>query len=300
MSWGTLRLGRIELRETPRATSAVNAQTGEQSFTVEGTETAVATDAARDILRGIEGGGSIRTYLSLPANVDPRWGCDPTGYLSGAASIRIGGVERAGTNILVSGTTGWELSNGLVRVRPLAASGLLSIDAWDNPAWSNKGWDIYLNGVAMTPADLSALTVLRNDPEAVTIRLVRTPSSNSGRTYVDLLLRRGSRFVEAYVQHETSTTILIRLNTTTASTAGTGHVVQTANDADGNRAIIGSARTFTADTVNGGLSKAATSTLDAFIGVVFGGGAPASGDAAADLTNQYIGAMAEATVGVLR
>jgi hypothetical protein len=89
-----------------------------------------------------------------------------------------------------------------------------------------------------------------------------------GRFTVDLTLRRGSRFVELYVQGQTSSTLKAVLTTPEASTAGTGFVRVTANDANGNRAIVGSARTFTADTTNGGLSKASTTTLDAFLGVI--------------------------------
>lgn len=405
MSWGTLRFGRIELKENPRAAFAVNAQTGERSFVVAGTETspyltlaalrakrddliqmqdtvqavtfsdkpdlngyyrvkdvgAAITDWSRQeaaagmdwnlslvpfgpnnavdlesrltgvvrqndhalggtrwhapaadhygywtgttgpgssVVRTREGGGTIRVYLALPAGVDPRWGCDPASYLSGAASFVQDGVERSGTGIVAS-PTGWVLTNGLVRVQRTGA-GLLSIDAWDDPAWSLKAWDFYVNGVALLPADIAQLTVLRNDPEAVCIRLMRGPAANVGRTLIDLLLRRGSRTVEVYMQHETSTTLLIRLQTGAAGTAGTGYVVQTANDADGNRPIIGSARTFTNDLANTGLSKAATTTLDAFVGVVLGGGAPAAGDGATEVRDQYIGAMAESTIGVLR
>jgi len=106
--------------------------------------------------------------------------------------------------------------------------------------------------------------------------------------------------VEVYVQTDTSVTIATRLNTGVAGTAGTGFVRVTANDADGNRAMVGSSMTFTNDLANTGLSKAAVTALDFYLGAEFNGSGAAAGDAAADLQNQYIGAMAEDVVGVLR
>jgi hypothetical protein len=76
--------------------------------------------------------------------------------------------------------------------------------------------------------------------------------------------------------------------------------VKTSNDANGNRMIIGSARSHTADTTTGGISKASVTALDFYIGAVISATSPASGDAAADLQAQYIGTLPESTYYVKR
>lgn len=237
--------------------------------------------------------GVVVVYRSIPANTDPRWTATPQAYAGGRARVLIDAIERHGTGFKTSAS--WEIQNGLVKVVPISSSGVLQIAAYDGTQWETKNWNISVGG-AITSFD--QMTVLRNDYEAVTVRLYKAQAP-SGRIYVDLSLRRGSRFVEGYIQAAVSTTIAVTLNTIEASTGNTGYVVANANDAGGNRAIIGSAKTFTADT-NGGLSKAATRLLDFFAGVVVGGGSPATGDSAVNMRDQYIGALAESTMVVKR
>ena len=86
---------------------------------------------------------------------------------------------------------------------------------------------------------------------------------------------------------------------TNTSFAASGYVVATSNDADGNKFAAGSAHTFTAHT-NGGVQKAATTTLDFWIGVAAGGSSAVSGDAATDLRNMYIACLPETIYAVRR
>lgn len=242
--------------------------------------------------------GTIRAWLTLPANVDPRWGADPVDFIRGRVRLLSGGLERAGTNVLIA-ATGWELSNGLLRIRPAASGCLLTIDSWDAPAFAPKLWNISVNGTDLFPADTTQATIIRNDIECATLRLLvpRVP----GRTLIDLTLRRGSRFVEVFIQTDTSTTLTTHLENSEATTdnSASGYVVASGNDADGNRYIAGSSKSFT-NHANGGVSKASTTTLDAFVGLVFGGGSPATGDGATAIRDQYIGVPAERVMGVLR
>lgn len=242
--------------------------------------------------------GAISVYRVIPANVSPRWGCPVASYAGGRVRILTDGYERNGT-VLRANATGWELSNGLVRVTPLSSNGMLSIDSWGGTAWETKAWHIARGGATTSLGTFDQMSVTRNEPELCTIRLMKNASP--GRTYVDLTLRRGSRFVEVYVQTDSATTLGAYLQTTeTASDqTATGYVVASADDADGNRFIVGSSKTV-AYTTNRGLSKAAVTGLDIYIGSVVNGGSAVAGDTATALRDQYIGAVSEMITAVQR
>ncbi|MFF0055686.1 hypothetical protein ACFYRI_14975 [Streptomyces microflavus] len=242
--------------------------------------------------------GPITVYRSIPPTASPRWGCAPTDYLKGRVRVTdtAAGLEVDGTQRPVPANA-WALSNGLVNVTPTASAGVLDVQAYTGGSWRSKLWNVTIAGSAVATWD--AATLLRNDLEHVVLRL--TASRSPGRTTLDLALRRGARTVEGYLQSGSSATLAVYLRTleTITSAAASGYVVATGNDADGNRAVAGSARTFTAH-ASGGVSKAAATGLDFWLGVQAGGGSPASGDAVLDLRNQYIGALAEATYAVRR
>jgi hypothetical protein len=107
--------------------------------------------------------------------------------------------------------------------------------------------------------------------------------------------------VEVYVQAPTSTTItMVLLSGEAGTNAVAGYVTATGNDGAGNRYVIGSASTFTADTTNGGISASSVVGLDAFVGVQAGGASALAGDTAADLFSCYIAAPAETVQAVRR
>lgn len=244
--------------------------------------------------------GAMTVYRGLPTGVsptiNPRWGCPVAAYLSGRVRVLdVNGLERTGSN-WTTPASGWELSNGLVRVKPLASSGLLEISAYTGGDWQAKSWDVLSGGSTIGAFD--SMSVLHNEPEMVVLRLLR--SQSPGRITVDVTLRRGSRFAELYVQAAFSSTLKVVRASTEAGTAGTGYVRATVNDGAGNRYIVGSALTHTADTTNGGLSLAATTTLDAFVGVIAAGSGAVAGDQAADLYAQYLGAPSELVQAVRR
>lgn len=242
--------------------------------------------------------GTVTVFLGVPTGVNPRWGAALAAYGGGRARFTLDGFERTGTNLTVAGSA-WSLDNSLVRITP-AASATLSVDTWDSGAWTTKAWNVSVAGSGAALGSPSAVTVLRNDYEAATVRLVwdRAP----GRASLDLTLRRGSRLAEGYLQTGAANTLAVYLATTEAATspASSAYVTATGNDAAGNRFIVASARSFTALTVQGGLQKTSTRTLDFGVGVVFNGGSASTGDAATDLRSQYLMAMAETTAGVKR
>lgn len=241
--------------------------------------------------------GVLKLYRGLAATMSPRWATTPAGYLTGRVRFTDElSRERAGDSALLA-ATGWTLSNGLVRVRPLTSGGVLEVAAYTGGAWRTKAWDVTFNAASLGTFNYCALVT--NELGLVTVRLMK--SMTNGRLYVDLTLRRGQRFVEVYVQSEFGGTLkIVRATTEAGVNTLAGTVVATANDADGNKYIVGSARTFTADTANGGVSKAAAASLDAFVGVVAAGTGAVVGDQAADLQKQYIGLPSELVQGVRR
>lgn len=242
--------------------------------------------------------GTITVYRGVPLSPPARWGCDPTNYLKGrvrvtdaAAGLEVDGTERP------LPAAGWALSNGLVNATPTATAGVIDVQAYTGGAWHSKLWNVSVAGSGVAAWD--SVSIIRNDLEHAIVRL--TASRSPGRVTLDLALRRGGRTLEGYLQSGSAATLAVYLRTleTNTSVAASGYVVATGNDGDGNRFAAGSARTFTAHT-NGGVSKASATALDFWVGVVVGGGSPASGDAATDLRAQYIGALAEATYCVRR
>lgn len=241
--------------------------------------------------------GMITVYRSIPTGASPRWGCTPANYLNGRVRLTSSGTELCGVDQSLS-PTGWALTNGLVNVT-IGASASLDVQAYTGGAWHSKEWNVSAAGSASSITSWDGATLLRNDCEHVILRL--TKGLNPGRATLDLALRRGSRTVEGYLQTTTSNTLAAYRSTseTNTSFAASGYVVATSDDADGNKFAAGSARTFTAHT-NGGIQKAASTTLDFWIGVAAGGGSAVSGDAATDLRNQYIACLPETIYCVRR
>jgi hypothetical protein len=190
------------------------------------------------------------------------------------------------------------LTNGLVNVTQ-STSGSFDVQAYTGGAYHSKLWNVSVAGSGSSIVGWDQATLLRNDPEMAILRL--TESLNPGRATLDLTLRRGSRLIEGYLQVGTAATLAAYRSTleTNTSVAASGYVTATGNDADGNRFVCGSARTFTAHP-NGGVIKAAAVGMDFWIGVAAGGGSAVSGDAATDLRAQYIASMPEAIYGVRR
>lgn len=246
--------------------------------------------------------GVIRVYTGIPTSAQPRWGCTPANYLLGR--VRITDTLEVSTENEIEGishrlsTVGWGITNGLVNVVPTASAGIIDVQSYSGGVYHSDLINIQRNGVNVQA--WQSATVIRNTFEHCILRLSANVVSAPGRVSLDISLRRGSRFAEGYLQSSTSTTLKVVHVNTTASASASGYVVKSTNDANGNKPIIGTARTPVYDVVTGGLSKASTLTLDFYIGAVIAATSPASGDAAADLQNQYIGTLPESTYIVRR
>ncbi|NUR71120.1 MAG: hypothetical protein HOU81_09885 [Hamadaea sp.] len=239
--------------------------------------------------------GAVVVYRGIPANVAPRWTCPAAGYMDASPRVSFDGIRHAGTETPALGV--WQVDNGLVRVLG-ASDGSFSVAAWDPDvnAWASvKSNAPTVNGVTLTGAP--ELTILRNDPEEVTVRL--SYPTAPGRATVDLGLRRGGRFVTGVFKRHASATLGITRTAAEAATAVTGGLRATAADADGNRFVMGSSKTLTTTTATAAISKASVTQLDFFLGHEIGA-SPAAGDAFADLLVQYLGCSGDRTRVVRR
>lgn len=239
--------------------------------------------------------GTVRVYRDLAAGIHPRWACASTDYSKGRVRfLDDNGLERVGISVRCAPTS-WELSNSLIRITPGTGGIPLNVYAWEAGAWVLRTWDIQIGAGPTSIASFDSVSVLDNTFETVTIRL--TKELSPGRMTVDITLRRGATVVQMYIQHQFSTTIKVRRFTTVAGTSSPGYIYETTADGNGFRSIIGSARTFTGDTTNTGISKAATANLDVFLGV---SPSATAGNTVADIMVQYLGFPSEVVRGVRR
>lgn len=229
--------------------------------------------------------GIIRVHTGLPISA-PRWTVAAADYLRGGARLYVDTVRRLGRLSIPAAV--WEMHNNLVRVTP-AGDGNIAVSCWDNGGWrSPHVFGFFANDFLTTTPEL---TILRNEPEDVTVRLTY-PDVSAGRLTVDLGLRRGSRFLTGVIKrHAVAGWMAVDTKDADPVTAVVGGLRQTTADADGNRYVLGSSRNVTVDVPGTGIGLTAA-RLDFFVGHEVGD-PPAAGDAYADLLSQYLGSSGE-------
>lgn len=183
-----------------------------------------------------------------------RYALPPANWYDGAACIEQaypdGNYYNAIGRLMYSGlsSTGWRLTNGIVRISPSATAGALDLQMWEAGAWGDiHTFSLGANdGVVTYSANrINTVSILRNAPEECRVRLtVGLESGGSDyahRTVLDLRLRRGARVVEC--RWSTFGTAMLGDVGTEPAEAGTafasalGGVTNTA-DAQGNTALI--------------------------------------------------------------
>ncbi|MFA9269202.1 MAG: hypothetical protein ACEQSX_00370 [Baekduiaceae bacterium] len=223
---------------------------------------AVLTPSTRNLL----GGGTVAIYdmvhdVSTPTVVDfynatVSVGADPTDYYDGQVELSAGSplTPVIGRQV-VNDPTHWRLTNSLVQIDNSSGAGnhftmsfVRSNGSQVDTAWgyslgfgSGPSWTPLAAGV--TPR---SLTVLRNTPWVVTIRLaysIYTGASSS--VTLDITLRRGARYATFVVRSNNDQMWGINWQTTAACTAidpfAAGWVAgyaETANNADGHRRVV--------------------------------------------------------------
>lgn len=245
--------------------------------------------------------GVVRVYRAIPAATNPRWSVDPTDFYRGAAAVTVNGYLRAGLTCPDTPAT-WAVSNGLLKVEPRTSAGTLRVTSWLTTGWgATKVFDVKRGTTSLGAAQ--HVTLLRNDPCEVVLRL--TWDHAPGRTTLDLSLKRGARHIGVHAQQYAAPTAL-RIDdngaggTVTNQLTASGYIASTTSDADGNRWVIGTVLASAAAGTFGLAASVAALSLPGYIGCVYGGASPASGDAAADVNSQYLGTPTEAERAIAR
>lgn len=224
----------------------------------------------------------------------------PSRWYQGAATLKVGSPYRTVVGRQIEDSAYWQLSNGLIRVDSGVTPTSLAvwIEAWDGvgSAWVSRTAFIPTYDTT-TAADFdftNALTVLRNSPEEVIIR-VRAQRNTVSGTF-DIGLRRGARYVTCvYNAPELGEENYgMFRGAATLATSVTGGIHKTADDAAGNRWVLASSKAITKNLTNGGIYlTGAALTFDSMIGIEFGGTTATGLNAAQDMIYQYHGAVSE-------
>lgn len=206
----------------------------------------------------------------------------------------------------------WRISNGIIRLTSKNGATEGKLEIWDNGAgaWESASIQhtdagtLYAGIGGSTTTTNASLSILRNTPEQVVVKVSGYSAavlSNFDFTYS---IQRGAHHVVASWTANSTRQLGIGFTTTIACSAvGTGScgISNTANDANGNRLVFAFPVAITSDLVNGRLyPNAAATSGQMLIGVVLAGGSAASGNAATDIINQFMGAVAWAQKIVVR
>lgn len=247
--------------------------------------------------------GTLRYYLT------------PESFYVGAGVIEVNDPLEicVGTQIPRS-PDDWRLSNGLVRVTP-GGDGRFAISHYDGTQWDNAkvfeiaghepvGYDAVNGFNAGRITGFSNLTILRNSPETVSIRLSCNVELGFtwGRVFVDITLRRGDRMARFYLHSDQSDDYRVRPYIAEAATALTGGLRATNSDGDGNRYVIAyGSKAVTTTLATGTVALSAISNqFDFGIGSEIGGSAAIGSATAQALIEEFFAGQTELLLVVSR
>lgn len=252
--------------------------------------------------------GVMAVYLDVDPDQDPTWSAPPSTFYDSAVEVVTQDRLRAGQDV-ISDPTNWQLSNGIVRVRPVtyqaASNGRFDFFFHDGTVWSQAIRFKIVFGNSVDVPKWHYVTIVRNDPELATVRIVRDAETSPPSAYkhvLDFTLRRGAPFVSCHYSFKSPNADdhAVARDSADPATSGTGHI-RDSSTIDGHRWVLGSPRAFTNDLTNGKISLTTpATTLPFFIGAAILDAADASGDGPGDITNQYIGQMGETVRAVRR
>ncbi len=241
--------------------------------------------------------GAVPVYYSVPLDSSPRWHSSAASSRLGRARILDAGREVSGLRDVAPTT--FELSNSLVRFRPLAGAGAapsFEVARYDAGAWRTKQWAMYAGSDQLGP--WSSCTILRNDFEECGIRLTSARPAG-GRLTLDVRLRRGGRLLDIHAATGVAALWTLDLWATEANATTSNYRYGTADDAAGMRFQVGSRAAFGAAGNGGVVTTGSSQTFDGWIGTQYGG-SPAPGESFADLEKQYVGSPYEVVTAVVR
>jgi len=241
--------------------------------------------------------GVVPVYYSVPLDSSPRWHTSAAASRLGRARVLDNGREVSGLRDVAPTT--FEVSNSLVRLRPLAGAGAapsFEVATYSLGAWRTKQWAMYAGSDQLGP--WSSATILRNDFEEVGLRLTSARPAG-GRLTLDVRLRRGGRLLDLHASTGVAALWTVDLWSVEAGAATGNYRYGTADDANGLRFQVGSRTAYGAAGNGGIVTTGSSQTFDGWIGSQYGG-SPAPGEAFADLQAQYVGSPYEVVTAVAR
>jgi hypothetical protein len=247
---------------------------------------------------------SVMVFGSPLASARQRFQLPPANWYDGAALLSVNG------NVIVGrqcpNTPGsWSLTNGELTISPTTDTGNIGIrvaalggaltaanvDVW---SWSGSAYGKF----AATP---NRITILRNDPAAVSIRLGWDNTSGYiGQSQtLDVTLRRGARMAECrFVDIVRTTPLTLAVGLAPMAAASSVVMNQAIKAASGSDPyVLATPETAISDTTNGALRGSAGSQTFRF-GVGYQFQSAVTPNLAADMASQYFAAGGE-TVAVV-
>lgn len=238
---------------------------------------AVPNDAVMDYIPGADDTtratetGTVRVWYKTNGTVlynrTSPWSCAASDYYDGACRFE---VTPDGTSwVALVGRRlpnthqqyGWRINNGLVRVSVSAGDGLVTVEHYVSGSWSvSKTYKLTVTTTPTTIGSFRTVTVKRNGPEAVTVRLGLDQANGAvpAAVTVDLTLRRGALWVEgvmsrtAEVVTHLANEMGVYRNTAEAATAITSGLRATSNDAAGGKYWMATSLAKTNNLTQGG------------------------------------------------
>jgi hypothetical protein len=270
-------------------------------FSTAGGATAVFTadSATIEQLRFPSGGVNF-----FPAPVSYQYQIEPANFYVGACRIeRLFGstwLPILGNALPATIQGQWRISNGMIRFTPPGTYGQpATLEVWDSTAGAWESMNFKRNsslGNTLGWIETSAtarLEILRNSPEHVIVRY-------TGRTNQETWsLQRGAWHL-LFISNNASvgagnyaSGTAVQFSSSIASTALTGGLRSTSNDANGNRWIIASPHACTATLGTGVLALTSNTArpVTFMIGVEKDGSSAAGGNTATDVMAQFFGAV---------
>lgn len=248
---------------------------------------------------------------ALPFSAIHRFTAEPADAYVGACSLRgtyAGVADQLCLGDMAPTTDGLVISNDLIRVK--VTSGALTLEVYDSGAWvTTSATDWSLTGTAAAGAifDYNAapyVSVLRNSPEQVSVRLIGATSTTTtalGRMWLDITVQRGSMIASFTARADVDARWDVRASTVIAGTTINGGVRQTSNDANGNRlVVVGACNTRNTGQIGVSQSAAVGDHLNFGIGVELGGSAATGNFAAQKVAYEWFIGRSEAQRVVLR
>lgn len=272
--------------------------------------------------------GALKLYRVDDVVSSAVWTVEPADFWASAARVeaKLSGstFEPMPGRAVPLTSTNWRIGNGLVRVTPSATSGkLFDVSFWDS-SWSAEqavSASVRFPSVPSytysgTYDTLLSAVVLRNSPEACTVRLTVKPSSTSGSSAdqaavllashatIDLTVRRGEPLVRMSIApRNLSGYLAVGVGAASGSQTGITGGVRSNTTVNGGRLLVASPNTFTASTSlgNPGMNLSFARAQGLFgIGYEIDGASAATYNTAQQIAYQYLATLTERQRVVLR